>query len=717
MGKNNPQQHIDSTLTQRHLRTTVFKSYIYYIKQFHPEVYLPEVCQEAGLNMEYLTDEDNWVSVIFEKKFMEALQRRIKDKNLLRKVGEFGVQKEVLGKSIFYFAYNILRVPTLYKKLPFVTSLINKVFKIEITNHRNNSISYKVTPLLNNLNPFEREVLLSRMPDYMTNTMGYYAAIPTPKGLPQSKVSLRELEGHAYSLLVHYPHELRSWNIVDNTMVFLSFYAISLTMFWFIIDDYSSSLTLALITSLLGVAFNTFKNNKDISEKTESFSKDLIQLDEQFEKLSIANQGLSRKVSETLALTTVVRVISSSDTEEQVLVATCKSLSQILYFDRSIVFLANSDKSKLHYTAGYGVEPHLEAKIKHMSLDTTIPSSDPKKLSNVYTHGIPILIEDVKQHLSTLEDEISRQILEMSHSSSFAAVPIQAANEKYGVLIADCYHSMKQLSKDDLNIIGTIGSQSAIAIEKARSKENLRIALEKTQKLSQSYSRFVPFEILDQMGYKDVFDIRLGDGALKEFTIFFSDLRDFTSLCEGMRPDEVLKFLNSYYSRLSPIIRQNGGIIDKFIGDCLMAIFVNPLSAVKSGVEIQRALTIYNKKRIETQRAPISCGIGICQGEVILGPLGVDRRMEMTVLSDAVNTASRLDSLCKSLDAKILVAGIPPEDLLSLDKSLRVVSKGIQLVKGKKKSIEVYEIIKEERSLDEINLGESLLTFRKKGGT
>ena len=245
------QQHnTDPMLTQRHLRTIIFKSYIYYVEKFYPEINMSDICIEAGLSFEYLTDEDNWVSVIFEKKFMEALQKRIKDEDLLRRVGEFGVRKEVLGKTVCYLMHNIFTLRALYKNLPFMTSLFNKVIKTEIIEHRGNLIHYRVSPQIDVLNRTEVEVLLSRMSAYMSNIMGYYSAMPIPKGLQMSDVTLEELKGGAYSLVVRYPYEMRTWNLIDNAMVFLFFYVISFFMFLVPLGDYKLALYISFISSL-----------------------------------------------------------------------------------------------------------------------------------------------------------------------------------------------------------------------------------------------------------------------------------------------------------------------------------------------------------------------------------------------------------------------------------------------------------------------------------
>lgn len=134
-------------------------------------------------------------------------------------------------------------------------------------------------------------------------------------------------------------------------------------------------------------------------------------------------------------------------------------------------------------------------------------------------------------------------------------------------------------------------------------------------------------------------------------TILFSDIRGFTSLTERSSPEEVVAFLNEYFSLWSNVVKRHGGWIDKFIGDAVMAVFdggtekENAMAALACSEEIFRKLC-HVKRGIFSDGA---IGIGIDSGEVILGDIGSASRRNYTVIGDAVNTASRLEGLCKEL--------------------------------------------------------------------
>ncbi len=206
-----------------------------------------------------------------------------------------------------------------------------------------------------------------------------------------------------------------------------------------------------------------------------------------------------------------------------------------------------------------------------------------------------------------------------------------------------------------------------------------------------AYSRFIPREILKLLNKSSIINVKLGDFSEKQMTVMFSDIRRFTSLSEQMTPEETFKFLNSYLSRMGPIIRKHGGIIDKYIGDAIMALFpVNTSSAINAAIEIRRELLDYNEQRHNFGYPPLDIGIGIHTGSIIVGTIGENERMDGTVISDSVNLASRLEDLTK-IGAPVIISNITLFELENQTlNQFRFL--GQVYVKGKMKHISVYEI-------------------------
>jgi two-component system sensor histidine kinase ChiS len=167
-------------------------------------------------------------------------------------------------------------------------------------------------------------------------------------------------------------------------------------------------------------------------------------------------------------------------------------------------------------------------------------------------------------------------------------------------------------------------------------------------KINIAYGRFVPHEFLKFLERESIVDVQLGDQVQKEMTVLFADIRSFTSLSERMSPKENFDFLNAYLSRVSPVIRNHNGFIDKYIGDAVMALFPQTADdAVQAAIEMQKQVSLYNSYRQENGYDPIAIGIGLHSGTLMLGTVGESQRMESTVIADAVNLASRLEGLTK----------------------------------------------------------------------
>jgi len=280
------------------------------------------------------------------------------------------------------------------------------------------------------------------------------------------------------------------------------------------------------------------------------------------------------------------------------------------------------------------------------------------------------IISKPLRKLTEYADELSRRNLK-------AEVNIQS-NDELG-LLADTM----QFMADDIGM-------HIKSIEDSKQKiENYALNLEGMNK---TFSQFVPQEFLSYLGHKDITKIELGDQVQKEMSILFSDIRDFTKLSESMTPEENFNFLNHYLNDLGPIINDNGGFIDKYIGDAIMALFpLKPEDAVKSAVEIQIQLSNFNEIRKSNGLSEVNTGIGIHFGSLMLGTIGYQHHMQTTVISDAVNLASRIEGLTKFFQAKILVSEFLLENIP--DKSLfKSRFLGKFHLKGKADQVPVYEI-------------------------
>jgi PAS domain S-box-containing protein len=252
--------------------------------------------------------------------------------------------------------------------------------------------------------------------------------------------------------------------------------------------------------------------------------------------------------------------------------------------------------------------------------------------------------------------------------------------------------------------------------------QDLEKALDSELDLSVAASRFVPHQFLSFLGYDSLVDVKLGDSVQYEMSILFADIRDFTALSETMTPEDNFKFINGYLSRMEPAIIEYGGFIDKYIGDAIMALFGGGADdAVKAGISMLNRLTEYNTTRQRPERPPLKIGIGINTGDLILGTVGGESRMDGTVISDAVNLAARLEELTKNYGVSLLISHYTFEKLENPnDYAFRFIDR--VKVKGKSQVVTVFEIfdaelpeIREGKSLTKAKFEEAML-FYSQGG-
>ncbi|MBC8504818.1 MAG: response regulator [Anaerolineales bacterium] len=210
--------------------------------------------------------------------------------------------------------------------------------------------------------------------------------------------------------------------------------------------------------------------------------------------------------------------------------------------------------------------------------------------------------------------------------------------------------------------------------------------------LNQSLDRFVPHVLLDFLNKESIVDVSLGDHVQGDMAVMFADIRGFTALSENLTPEESFSLLNDYLGIVGPIIRENNGFVDKYLGDGLMAVFPeSPVDAVQASIAMQNALSKYNQKLQANDLAAIRVGVGINTGKVTLGMLGEEQRIQGTVISDAVNVASRLEGLTKQYDISIAICqGTVQAVQKSGDYNFRFIDR--VRAKGRMGTMNVFEI-------------------------
>jgi class 3 adenylate cyclase len=284
----------------------------------------------------------------------------------------------------------------------------------------------------------------------------------------------------------------------------------------------------------------------------------------------------------------------------------------------------------------------------------------------------------------------------LSHLRAMMYAPLKVKNKTMGMVILG-HNEEREFTAGELKLLTTISLQAAVAIESAQLyQKGLKEAQEREQAIKSIHEisqKFVPTEFIRSLGKDRLTEVSLGDLAEKEVSVLFVDIRGFTALSEKLSPRDNFLFINSFNKKMGPIIRENKGFIMQYLGDGFMALFPGGSQyALRASVQMHVALEEYNREREEKGRSPVKIGIGMQNGDLIMGITGDVERLDAAIISDTVNTASRIEGLSKHFGTSILITGRCRENLTSPDEFDFRYLGPVQVI-GKQKPIDLYECI------------------------
>jgi adenylate cyclase len=295
-----------------------------------------------------------------------------------------------------------------------------------------------------------------------------------------------------------------------------------------------------------------------------------------------------------------------------------------------------------------------------------------------------ILITDFSEDARFSESES----LKISGLRSAMVAPLVGNQRLLGLLYVDNMQKTAAFSEEELNVFSVIAAQAAAAIDVATAHAQLaESAIQRS-----ALERFLAPEVVE-MVVNNPEGVRLG-GVNQKVSVMFADIRGFTELSERMAPEKIVELLNEYFTRVTDVIFDNGGTLDKYIGDAVMAVFGAPISkgndaynAVKAATELQRLVAEMNRDAKARDWPELDVGIGINTGVVTAGNIGSPRRIDYTVIGDNVNAASRL--MNKALGGEIIISDSTAADIRDMFALLRLDP---ILVKGKSEPIPAYAV-------------------------
>ncbi|MCK9390317.1 MAG: GAF domain-containing protein [Syntrophales bacterium] len=275
----------------------------------------------------------------------------------------------------------------------------------------------------------------------------------------------------------------------------------------------------------------------------------------------------------------------------------------------------------------------------------------------VATRGEPILLRDVRssQYFHPLMDEKTGFT-----TKSVLCVPLISKGRVLGVI--EVLNKLKEEFTDgDLQLLQSIGTSVSIALENARLYQKTLAMAEQERSIRGMFQKFVPKEVVDRIAHNVTMDLPVTE-ELRMLTMLNIDLREFSSLSMNIGPRKTVAMLNHFFTVMGEIIFKHRGIVDKYLGDGFLALFGAPLSssydadnAISAALEMQAAMTEVNEFAKKLIDKPLKMGISIHTGEAVVGNIGFEKKMDYSVIGDAVNIVFRLQGMTKLWPNSILM--------------------------------------------------------------
>jgi len=386
-----------------------------------------------------------------------------------------------------------------------------------------------------------------------------------------------------------------------------------------------------------------------------------------------------RKKAETLArIYELNKVLSADFSVEAIFKKVSETVFRLTPADRFLVLLKEIGTGALITAATEFRNPEKAKAGGEITISRTV-------VDRVMSERISLL------SLDAMADErlIEAKSIVMQNIRSVMCAPLMSKDAVLGVIYVDCQEKMKILKEDDLDLLNAVAAVTSIAVDNAKTHERLL----REELARAKYRRFMPPHVVDEI-LANPNALNLG-GTNTNVTMLFSDVRGFTTMSENLMPQVVVQILNEYFADMTPIVFEHQGMLDKYMGDGLMALFGVPYesadaaaNAVSAAVAMQRRMVSVNRDLRTIGLSEIAIGIGINTGPVTVGYIGSEERTDYTAIGDAVNLAARLEK--QAHGDQIIISRSTFE---ALGGRFPVREAGDVMVKGKAFPVQIYEVL------------------------
>ena len=650
----------------------IIKTYLEHAEKHYPEINVDSVLRYAGMTTYELEDRGHWFTQSQADRFYEILVEKTANPNIAREAGRYAAISQASG-ALRQYAMGFLTPSTAYRMLEKLASNLSRAHtfktrqiardKVEVT------VSVKPGIVEKTYQCENRKGLLEAIAKLFT---GKFAKLEHPSCLHNGADVGRYIiswERNPSSILRH----MRSYLAVCCFIGVVALYFVipSLPLFAFF---------LSCCALVLGISFYSERmENRRLLENIENQG-------------NAANELLAEintRYNNALLIKEVGQATCMLSDLDNLLKSIMDGMESRLDFDRGGIWLVNTEKTSLIYKMGYGYDNEMETFLGNAAF----------RLDNPRSRGV--LVQAFKKqepymvgNLSEIEQDLSERSLKFARqmgAQSFICVPIVYESESLGVLLVDNIRTKRPLSQSDMSLLMGIAPQIAMSIHNAISYWKIQVSKEREQNLRKLFEKYVPAPIIKR--YVNSGEMDLFRGEELPVSVFFLDIRNFTSRSEDRAPIEIVSLLNEYFEQCANVIIEENGHINKYTGDGFLAVFGAP-EPVKNHIEYAfnaacRILSITSRFKMGAR--PMEVGVGLSTGSAILGNIGSKSKIEYTAIGDTINMAARLQEMTKSfLDYHIIMCKDSWMGLIGHPFHKKIKSLGMQEIRGKKEPVEIY---------------------------
>jgi len=452
---------------------SILKTYTEYLQKYYPDVNVDEVLKSAGITRLQLEDSGCWYSQEVSDRFHDAIDKFTNNPAISRDAGRYVASSRAYG-TIRDYIRGFIGPATAYKLLSKIHAKVSRGASIEVNKFYRGKVEVVVTPVKGVVEkPYQCENRIGQFEAIAAGFTGHYAQIEHPECLHRGDKHCR------YHITWKEPRFLTIRRYRNYILIF-SVLAVTLA-FPSLSQDSWINLILSLVALTCGVTFASWFLEKDDYRR---------QLEDQSRSAELLISESNARYQDACLVQEVGQVISKYLDIDTLLETIMHTLNKHLNFDRGVVMLANKDRTRLVFRAGYGITDEQQDFLRQNSLHLDKPHSK-GPLVRAFKDKEPYFIEDVSMIFDDLSQR-SQTILKFSQSTSFICVPIVFEEESLGVLAVDKVNLSKTpLRQNDLNLLKGIAPQIAISIMNARSYERLQASEEKYRDLVESANSII----------------------------------------------------------------------------------------------------------------------------------------------------------------------------------------------------------------------------------